>query len=488
MSRFEETGKTTTDTISSVPSNDIEKTFDTKDVVGISTDAVYEVDRAAERRLVWRMDIRILPASMFIYVLNFLARANIGNAKILNENTGNSLDQTLQITDHQYTVALMVFLIAYMIFQIPSNYLLKRCYPSRWIAFLMFGWGLMTLCLGFVKNFSQLTAVRFLLGAFEAGLFPGLIYFLTFWYKPRERAVRIALIAACATLGGGFSGVIAFCVGLLNKSRGLEGWRLLFIIEGVPSCFVAFFVWFFFPDYPETARWLSPKDKELAVNRIKGEVSLGHAKITWDESRRTLLDWRLYLHYLAFVAISIPFSSFQLFAPTIVAGLGFENLRAQLFTVPPYAIAFVSTVITSRLADKYEMWSWGSFVPMALSGISFLVLGLLPTMDFKARYGMLCMAASWAYACNPSLLSWLTANLKSTTATSLSVALNVTLGTLGQIIGVYIYKTDEAPTFPTGHFTNAAALLFAAALVLWLRVVYIRRNRVLPLGEGLWRL
>ena len=230
--------------------------------------------------------------------------------------------------------------------------------------------------LGAVHSYAGILVVRFFIGAFEAGLFPGLIYCLTFWYKPEERAIRIAFLLACATLGGAFGGAIAFGIGHMNRALGLQAWRWLFIIEGAPSCVAAILTFFYFPDFPENARWLSSEDRELAVERIKGVASLGHHKITWTETRETLTDWRLYLHYIAFIAISSPFSSISLFAPTIVQGLGYEGLEAQLFTVPPYAIAFVVTNTNAYIADKYEKRAWCASGALLIAGVTFLIQGI----------------------------------------------------------------------------------------------------------------
>ena len=161
----------------------------------------------------------------------------------------------------------------------------------------------------------------------------------------------------------------------MNSVRGLEAWRWLFILEGLPSCACALAVFLLYPDFPETASWLTPAERALAAARIAGEASLGHAAITWADARATLRDWRLYLHYLVYVAISVPFSSISLFAPTIVAGLGYEGLQAQLFTVPPYAVAFVVTVAVAWQADKREMRSWGAFWSLLIAGVAFLLQG-----------------------------------------------------------------------------------------------------------------
>lgn len=147
---------------------------------------------AEEKRLVWKQDLRIIPLSATIYLLCFLDRANIGNAKVLNSSRHHDMQQTTNMSNYQFTLALMVFLVAYAVFEVPSNILLKKLRPSRWLAFLMLSWGVMTMCLGATHSFGSVTAVRFLLGMFEAGLFPGLVYYLTFWYKHDERSVRCA--------------------------------------------------------------------------------------------------------------------------------------------------------------------------------------------------------------------------------------------------------------------------------------------------------
>lgn len=210
----------------------------------------------------------------------------------------------------------MVFLIAYALFEVPSNYLLKKLSPSRWIAFLMFSWGAITMGLGGVRSFGSVTAVRFLLGVFEAGtyqhlfclsmaeltgptgLFPGLVYYLTFWYRTDERSIRVAIILASATLAGAFGGALAFGIGHMNQTHGLSAWRWLFILEGLPSCLSSILVFFFFPDYPETVKWLSEEEKELAKERLFTEGSKGTGKsLTWVDARATLTEWRLYAHY-----------------------------------------------------------------------------------------------------------------------------------------------------------------------------------------------
>lgn len=162
----------------------------------------------------------------------------------------------------------------------------------------MLSWGAITMGLGGAHTYAQVTGIRFLLGVMEAGLFPGFVYYLTFWYRNSERSMRVALILASATLAGAFGGAIAYGVGHMNGAHGLSAWRWLFIIEGAPSCASSVLVWFFLPDYPETAHWLSTEEKELAAYRLQAEGSHGSASaMSWEDAKAVLVDWRLYAHY-----------------------------------------------------------------------------------------------------------------------------------------------------------------------------------------------
>lgn len=142
---------------------------------------------------------------------------------------------------------------------------------------------------------TQLHDSRFLQ---STGLFPGLVYYLTFWYRTEERSIRVAAILASATLAGAFGGAIAYGVGHMNGAGGLSAWRWLFILEGIPSMISSIFVFFFLPDYPETADWLSPEEKALAARRLSDQASHGDGRsLTWQEAKDTLLEWRLWIHY-----------------------------------------------------------------------------------------------------------------------------------------------------------------------------------------------
>ncbi|KAJ7271175.1 MFS transporter [Mycena rebaudengoi] len=436
--------------------------------------------RTAEKALVRKQDLRIVPLSAAIYLLCYLDRSNIGNAKILNADTHNDLLTETKMTNFQYTIALMVFLIAYALFEVPSNYFLKKLSPSRWIAFLMLSWGALTMGIGGTTSYGEVTGLRFLLGVFEAGLFPGLVYYLTFWYRKEERSMRFAFILASATLAGAFGGAIAYAVGHMNGAGGLAAWRWLFILEGAPSCLSSVLVLFLLPDYPETASWLTESEKALAEERLRVDGSKGSSKpMAWADVKETLTDWRLYAHYALYFGVSPPFSSLSLFTPSITSGLGFVSLRAQLMTVPPYAVAYVFTIFISWSADHFNARGLHTSIAAFIGAIGFMTSALLPPHAYMPRYGCLIVGAAGSFASIPPLLGWISSNVHSTSAAGLAIALNVSFGAPGQIVGVWIYKADEKPFgYPTGHWTNAALLFFVTIASLLLRAYYVRLNRL----------
>jgi len=193
-----------------------------------------------------------------------------------------------------------------------------------------------------------------------------------------------------------------------------------------------------------------------------------------------------------FFAASVPFSSLSLFSPSIVYGLGYSELQAQLMTIPPWAVSYVITVLVAFSSDRFNARAMHAAVSMVFAAIGFLVSAVLPPDSYLARYLMLIIACSGSFACIAPLLGWITGNLHSTSAAGLAIALNVSFGAPGQIVGVWIFRSEEqARGYPTGHWVNVAMLLLGSACVLGLRWRYMRDNERIRKGgleKPLWKL
>lgn len=177
-----------------------------------------------EKKILRKMDLRLLPMLALLYLLSFLDRGNIGNAKI------EGLTETLSITGPQYNWCLTIFFFSYAAFEVPSNLLLKKLRPSFWLPTIMVAWGVVMTLMGIVQNYSGLLAARFFLGVTEAGLFPGVAYYISEWYCREESQFRQALFFSAASVAGAFSGLLAFGIAHMDGVGGLEGWRWIFIL------------------------------------------------------------------------------------------------------------------------------------------------------------------------------------------------------------------------------------------------------------------
>ncbi|KAF5721137.1 major facilitator superfamily transporter [Fusarium globosum] len=428
---------------------------------------------AMEKRMVRKIDMIFLPVTALTYLLCYLDRSNIGSephftscilcdipfsAYLICFDTGDDLMHSLHLSKYEYTIALMLFLVAYCVFETPSNLALKILTPNRWLGFLIFVFGSICAGIGGIHDFAGIGAMRFFLGAAEAGVFPGMIYYFSFWYKPEERALRIATFLSSASLAGAFGGCIAYGVGHMNMVGGLEAWRWLFIIEGIPSVILGVLVFFFLPSYPENCNFLNTDEKRLQARRL-GELAS-----------------RLYAHYLAYTGIGCLISSLSLFAPTIVEGLGFVGLRAQLFTVPPYALAFICSILTAFVSDHFRVRGPVTFAALSTCCISFVILAALPGEHFTARYVLLVISTCGAFAGLPSMNAWIGDNVSNTTAMSIAVGLNVAFSGPGQIIGVWIYRAQDKPFYRLGHGINGGFSAMSACIALALCYYYHRKN------------
>jgi MFS family permease len=226
-------------------------------------------DRAqAEKGLVRKIDLRLIPMIIIMYIMNYLDRNNIAAARL------GGLEEDLGLVGNQYQTCVSILFVGYVLMQIPSNlYLNKVGKPSLYLPTAMVIWGIISALTAAVQNFAGMVSVRFFLGFIEAAYFPGCLYYLSCWYTRKELGFRTALLYSGSLISGAFSGLIAAGItGNLDGSMGLRAWRWLFIIEGVITVFIAAGAFFLLPDFPRTTRWLSDNEKELAVWRLDEDI------------------------------------------------------------------------------------------------------------------------------------------------------------------------------------------------------------------------
>lgn len=236
----------------------------------------------------------------------------------------------------------------------------------------------------------------------------------------------------------------------------------------------------FLPDYPARARWLNDDDKQYIEDRIKvkgGGYTKAHA--SRQEILATVASPRMLLHYLAYLTDCVPLGSLTFFTPTIVSGLGYTSIKAQLMTVPPWICGYCVCLFLGWSADRHNARGWHILASSTIGGIGWLAAGLLPEHAYTQRYGMLFLCACGAFPSSGPLSAWVTCNVPSIATMAIATALNNSCAGVSQIIAQWIWKPSEADIgYPTGNFVCAACSFATAAIAVALRLWYGRLNKI----------
>lgn len=302
-----------------------------------------------------KIDLHVIPFLAILYLLAFLDRVNIANARSFGLTTDLGMDLTPG-TGTQYNTALTIFFVPYILCEIPSNVLLKRFSPRVWLSGCMFMFGLVSICQGLVSNYGGLLTTRFFLGVFEAGMFPGCFYLIGCFYRRSEAQRRYSFFFSSTTLAGAFGGLLASAIGKMNGLQGYHGWRWIFILEGVLTCVVALGFAFYLPTFPEDAKWLTEDERAYVVARLQVEQgrSAAERKITLRDIGRVFKDYKIYLGGFMYFGLIVPAYGYAFFAPTIISTFGYSAIKTQLYSVPPWACAFAFAMIIAFLSDRFK--------------------------------------------------------------------------------------------------------------------------------------
>ncbi|KAI9323600.1 major facilitator superfamily domain-containing protein [Dichotomocladium elegans] len=442
-------------------------------VAQVSNDGFIPPDEKEWKRLRWKLDMRIIPYIGLLYLCSFLDRVNIGNAKVAG------LEADLNITDHEYTLALSIFFIGYILFEVPSNIMLKKIGPSQWISIVMFAWGVVMAAMAAVTNAAGLLASRFFLGIAEAGLFPGCIFYLTLWYTRKEQATRLAFFFGCSTLAGAFGGVLAYGIMQMDGIGGLRGWQWIFIIEALPTLLLACTTYFALPDFPETKnRFLNEREREIIIHRLKADAGPStETEFSWKQLRAAFLDWKVYMHVAVYICCVTPLYSLSMFMPSIIAGMGFSSVTANAMSAPPYAFACAATILVAMHADKHGERGLHIAIPAVVGLIGYILLITLSEKGAVALYVAACITTTGVFGQIPAMLSWFSNNIGGHTKRGVATAIIVSLGNIGGAVAGQVYLGFDAPKYKRGHTICACLMGLAIFFSLLFKYLLHRINK-----------
>ncbi|TCD70433.1 hypothetical protein EIP91_003514 [Steccherinum ochraceum] len=457
---------------------------------------------AMTKRLLWKLDLHVLPLLIVLWVACFTDRSNISNAKIAG------LDRDIHLTGDQFNVSLIVFYVPFILIEIPSNLLLKKLQANRMLPLIMLLWGLVTCFTGFVQSYSGLLTTRFFLGLCEGGLFPGVVLYLMTLYKPQELQKRIAVYFASASLSGAFGGLLASFILKMDGVGGLAGWRWLFILEGLVTALLAVITWVFLPADGATAWFLTSEEREFAGTlRVKDDaqfIRLSESQPGSECARKDKdsdkasqtevvqlsvqeiehFEWREVIRGLTDVQ-TIYYSRSQ--------GLGYSGSEAQLRTSPPFAPAAALTIFIAFLSDRMRIRG-----PFFLLSLTIAIAGYtiaIVAKDNSQRYAALFLIASGSWSSVPTALAMIPNNVLGHYKRAAASALVLSVSYFGAFIATFIYTPDQAPGYVRGH-TIAVSFLAAGWLVMTGNMLYCvmenkarasgRRQANITKYEALW--
>ena len=489
----------------SQPSNDIPSTSRRLRRTGTASKSFTPEE---ETHLLRKLDRRLTLFLALLYLLSFLDRSNIGNARIAG------LDTSLSLSSSQYDWLLTSFYITYIGFE--WMILLYKLLPAHmYISLCVLCWGLVASLQSVVTSFPQLLILRGMLGITEAAFGPGVPFYMTFFYKRHELAYRVGLQISAAPLATSFASSLAWLIVWLTSKIGvIESWRALFLVEGFPSVLVAVWAWYWIPDSPGTARWLAPRERRVAQLRMqeeKDKITAMHeiqgSRVRLNSPRRqgidvadilkTLRDPKSWMTALMFFSVNVSFASLPVFLPTIINSMEFSPLASQGLAAPPYLCAFVFVLIIGFYSDKISD-SRGIFIVgvALLSSFSYALIALAGSLEssigeslsITIRYIAVYGAAMGLFSAVTLIITWTLNNQQSSTGKGTGMVLLNVVGQCGPLVGVHLFPRRQGPHYVPGMSVCAGFMAGVAGLAVALRIYLGRLNGKAEGGRGVYEM
>ncbi|RPA76677.1 MFS general substrate transporter [Ascobolus immersus RN42] len=462
-------------------------------------------------KLIRKIDLRLMPGMAVLYLMLFLLKQNIGNAKTYG------LMEDLHMSHEEYQLALTVFFITYSLFDIPSNMLLKLFKPNIWLPFITVLSGIVGLCMGVANSGGSIIAIRTILGLVECGLFPGVAYTISGWYLKKEAQFRQALFFCAASMAGAFAGVLAIAINKMDGVGNYAGWRWIFILEGLLTVVVGVIAFWFVVKPLDDVAWLSENEKRFLKRRfiidefgagdeelIKRKLALkadasGEGVSKTQILKSVLLDWKVYAHTLIFIGVTCPLYSISMCLPTLIKQMGHSSTMANILTIPVYIVACLCSMAVAWAADRT-----GRRAPFLFGSYGVMLIGFIICVFRKddapnVGYGGLFIAACGCYPALPGMITWFSNNVGPASKRNIAMAVHIGIGSFGGAIGANFYRDKDKPKYVFGHAMN---ILFVAIAYFCIALIFVtyktqnkkrlvlreeRRNGVREKVEAEWR-
>jgi ACS family tartrate transporter-like MFS transporter len=430
----------------------------------IATPASSLLEERAIRKITWRL----IPFLMLLYFIAFLDRINVGFAALtMNKDVG--------LTSQMFGLGSGIFFLGYFVFEVPSTIILHKVGARFWIGRVMITWGLVSIAMAFTRGPISFYVLRFLLGLAEAGFFPGIILYLSYWFPSNHRSAVTAMFMAAAPAAGLIGSPVSGALMQFNGLLGLRGWQWLFLVEGVPALVLGLITFHFLTDRPANALWLTADERDWlssAIQQEQTDLKDPRSHSAW----RALADWKVLALSLAYFGTSAGLYTIGFWAPLIVKGLGFSVFRVGLLVAIPNLIAVVGMVLWSRNSDRTGERYWHAAIACLIGAVGMAVAARAGSSAVLAITG-LSLTAFGVSAAKPPLWSIPTTFFGGTAAAA-SIGLINSLGTLGGFAGPYMIGSTNGTSgnFTRGLYLVGGTLIVSAVTIVLMQMVVHRRS------------
>jgi len=405
-----------------------------------------------EQAVVRKVTLRVIPFMFLLYIVSYLDRANIGYAAL-------EMNKELALTSEAFGFISGIFFIGYFLFEVPSNVMLNKYGARVWIARILVTWGLIAAATAFAQTANQLYVLRFFLGVAEAGFFPGVIVYLTYWFRSKELATTVALFTAAIPVSYIIGAPLSTWIMDNIKWLDWSGWRWMLFLEGVPAVFLGIACFLFLTDKPEQAKWLTQQEKDWLLAELERDRQ-SRKNVKRLGVFKTMVNKKVL--YLAFIYFVYQCGSLGVgyWMPQIIKGFSSELTHTQigLIAMLPYIVATVAMVIWSRSSDRRNERKMHSAIPLAVAALGLVGAGMLSSP--VASMAMICVALSGLYSFKSPFWALPTLFLDRATA-AVSIAVINSIGNLGGFVGPSMIGVVKG-----NSHSAATGLLFLSALLL----------------------
>ncbi|PVU84709.1 hypothetical protein BB559_007448 [Furculomyces boomerangus] len=449
---------------------------DNNDVVDLDKEAdvlnqaeeLSEHEKEIIKKYLLKADIRILPIIVLMLMAALLDRGLIAATLVFGIQKG------LKLTSTEEGNVTTFFYITYIICEAPANIILKKVKPHIWFSFIGIGFSITQLVQAYAKNGTSLTLLRCLLGIFEAGVSPGIIGYLNYWYTRSEVSVRMAIFLSA----GPVAGIIGapFSAWIANKKIGNnKPYQNIFQFSGIITLVVSVAAFFIIQDYPDTAKFLTPEERALVVRRLHLEQGLASkTKGSISEAVKFLKDWKIYVFSIIFLGLSNSANILSLFTPTVAVSLGYTATQSSYIAMGGYATGFISMVAYILFLRKKPYWIMITIYSL-LTAISYCIA--IFAKGKILRVAFLIIAGFGSAPVTPIAISWLSVNQGGVYKGMIATAIQLSVGALGGIISPRLYVRKYFPKFYGGSVFFIASLGLSAFLSLMMTVYMRNENK-----------